>query len=119
MTYSNSQSNTGTCLLTIPAGPGVTWNLTFLSISFAGPSRGPNAKLTVYDGAAVTGTVLYRVSLDQPTGSVGVILEIPLPRDAQGKIGVQALPGNAMNIVVDGFGANLCNVNARLVDGHP
>ena len=117
-TYANSLSDTGTNTLTQAAGPGVTWNLTFLSISFAGPSRGPNARLTIYDGT-VSGTILFRMFLDQPTGSVGFTQNITLPQDQRGNVGLQALPGNAMTIVVDGYGANRCSINARLVDGLP
>ncbi len=118
LVYANSLSNTGTNTLTQAAVPGVTWNLTFLEVSFAGPSRGPNARLTIYDGA-VGGTILYRCFLDQPTGSIGIVQEINLPRDAQGRRGVQSVTGNAMNIVVDGYGNNQCSINARFTDGLP
>ena len=118
LTYSNATSNTGTALITAPAAPGVVWNLSSLIVSFAGPSKGPNARVTVYDGA-VGGTVIYRAFLDQPTGSVGMVTDVPLPVDGRGVKCLQALPGNAMNIVVDGFGSNLCSVNARLGDGLP
>ena len=122
LTYSNAQSNTGTCTLTAPATTGVTWNLTSLSVSMSGPTAGPNAKLTIYDGA-VGGTVLYAVFLTGPTtvaaGSVGSVQEIPLPRDAQGHIGVQALTGNALNVQVVGTGVNQVSINGRLVDGLP
>lgn len=118
LTYANSLSSNGTNTLTQAAATGVTWNLTFLEISFAGPSRGPNARVTIYDGS-ITGTVLYRAFLEQPTGSVGIVQKINLPTDASGKLGLQALTGNAMTIVVDGFGANQCSINARFVDGLP
>ena len=121
-TYVNAQSNTGTCTLTAPAGPGVVWNLTSLSVSMAGPTAGPNAKLTIYDGA-VGGTVLFAVFLVGPTtvaaGSVGNTQEIPLPRDPLNRPCCQALPGNAMNIQVVGTGVNQVSINARLGDGLP
>lgn len=116
--YANSLSATGTNTLTQAGAPGVTWNLTFLSVSFAGPSRGPNARLTIYDGT-ITGTVLFRLYLDQPTGSVGFVQNITLPQDQSGNVGLQALTGNAMTIVVDGFGANQSSINARFADGLP
>lgn len=118
-TYVNSLSNTGTnTLVKAAGGPGVTWNLTFCEVSFAGPSRGPNARITIYDGD-VTGEILYRAFLDQPTGSIGMVQEINIPRDAHDRRALQALPGNAMTIVVDGFGANQCSINARFTDGLP
>ena len=117
LVYVNSQSNTGTCLLTAAAGL-ATWNLTSLSVSMSGPTRGPNAKLVIYDGA-VGSTVLFAVYLDQPTGSVGMTQEIPLHKDALGRPSVQALPGNALNIVVNGTGVNNVSINARFTDGLP
>lgn len=127
-TYVNSQSSTGTCTATAAAAPGVVWNLTSLIISQAGPTVGPNAKLTIYDGA-VGGTILFAVHLSGPGagyggslsigGSVGVIQEIPLPKSPQGIPGLQATPGNAMNIQVTGTGVNVVNINARFSDGLP
>ncbi len=122
LVYVNSQSNTGTCTLTQAAAAGVTWNLTSLSISMAGPTAGPNAKLTIYDGA-VGGTVLAAYFLTGPStvaaGSVGSIQEIPIPRNAQNLPGLQSLTGNAMTIQVVGTGANQVSINARFTDGLP
>lgn len=121
--YMNSQSSSGTCTVTAPAGLG-TWNLTSLSVSMAGPTSGVNAKLTIYDGA-VGGTVLFAVFLNGPgavgtgLGSVGTIQEIPLPKSPQGIPGIQATPGNAMNIQVTGTGADQVSINARFSDGLP
>lgn len=121
LAYVNSQSSTGTCTATAPSGP-ATWNLTSLSVSQAGPAMGPNAKLTIYDGA-VGGTVLFAMFLGAPgnalMGSVGTIQEIPLPKSPQGLPGVQATPGNAMNIQVVGTGPNQVSINARFSDGLP
>jgi hypothetical protein len=122
--YTNAQSSTGTCTATAPAGPGVVWNLTSLSISMAGPTSGVNAKLTIYDGA-VGGTVLFAAYLNGPgavgtgIGSVGTIQDIPLPKSPQGIPGVQASPGNAMNVQVVGTGADAVSINARFSDGLP
>lgn len=121
--FVNSQSNTGTCTLTAPTGPSVVWNLCSLSVSMAGPCVGPNGKLTIYDGA-VGGTVLFSVFLGAPqtpsgTGSVGIIQDIPLPKSPQGVPGLQASPGNQMNIQVIGTGANQVSINARFSDGLP
>ena len=119
VTFSNSQSNTGICLVTAPATPGVTWNLSSLSVSMAGSTIGPNAKLTIFDGA-VGGTVLFAVYLNSPgANSVGTVQEIPLPKTPQGVQSLQALPGNAMNIQVIGTGSNAVSVNARFSDGLP
>lgn len=128
--YVNGQSNTGTCTVTAPAvtGLGTTWNLCSLTISQAGPTVGPNAKVTIYDGA-VGGTVLWAAYLSAPGagygggvalgGSVGIIQEMPLPKSPQGIPGVQATPGNAMNIQVTGTGGNQVSINARFSDGIP
>lgn len=124
VTYTNAQSNTGTCTATAPAGPGVVWNLTSLQISMAGPTSGVNAKVTVYDGA-VGGTVLYAAFLNGPgalgtgIGSVGTIQDIPLPKDPLGRPGLQSSPGNAMNVQVVGTGADQVSINARFSDGLP
>ncbi len=119
LVYSNAQSNTGTANLTAPAAPGVTWNLTFLEISLSGSGySGPGATLTIYDGA-VGGTVLFKDFLALPVGSVGTVQKVNLPQDQHGNVGLQALTGNAMNIVVSGVGSNLISVNARFSDGIP
>lgn len=122
----NAQSSTGVCTLTAPAtaSPGtVTWNLTYLSISQAGPASGQNAKVTIYDGTVASGTVIFAAFLNGPgavgtgIGSVGSIQDIPIPKDARGLPALQATPGNAMNIVVDGTGPNRVSINARFTDG--
>lgn len=129
VTYTNAESNTGTCTATAPAGVASTcWNLTSLSISQAGPTIGANAKVTIYDGA-VGGTKIFSAYLSAPGagyggslalgGSVGIIQDIPLPKSPQGIPGLQALPGNAMNIQVTGTGANQVSINARFSDGLP
>jgi hypothetical protein len=127
LAYMNSQSNTGTTTVTAPASP-ATWNLTSLSISQAGPTIGASAKVTIYDGA-VGGTVLWAAYLSAPGagyigtgglgGSVGVLQDIPLPKSPQGIPGIQASPGNAMNIQVIGTGGNQVSINARFSDGLP
>lgn len=119
LVYNNAQSSTGTCTLTQAAATGVTWNLTHLSVSMAGPTGGANAKLTIYDGA-VGGTVLWAGFLTGPgSGSVGSIQEIPIPKNAQNLPGLQATTGNAMTIQVVGTGANQVSINARFTDGLP
>ena len=118
--YQNSQSNNGTCTVTAAAAPGVTWNLTALSVSLAGPTQGANGKVTVWDGAVGTGTAIHAEYLPGPgSGSVGTTVEIKIPKDPLGRPGLQATPGNAMNIVVDGTGVNRVSVNARFTDGLP
>lgn len=122
----NAQSSTGTCTLTAPAAPGVVWNLTYLSISQAGPTSGTNSKVTVWDGAVGAGTVIFAAFIGGPEamvgvsisiGSVGTIRDIPLPRDARGLPALQATPGNAMNVQVTGTGANAVSINGRFTDG--
>lgn len=134
LAYVNAQSNNGTTTATAPAsGNQVTWNLTSLQISQSGGSIGPNAKVTIYDGA-VGGTVLWAAYLSSPGaqmfsapgavtgglgGSVGIIQDIPLPKSPQGIPGIQATPGNAMNIQVIGTSNNNVSINARFSDGLP
>ncbi len=134
VTYTNAQSNTGTTTATAPAATNTTWNLTSLIISQAGGSVGPNAKVVVYDGPVATGTVLFAAYLSSPGavmmagagvvvgglgGSVGIIQDIPLPKSPQGLPGIQATPGNAMNIQVTGTNGNQTSINARFADGLP
>lgn len=115
--YSNAQSATGTCVLTAPAAANVTWNLTALSVSMAGPTLGANAKVTVYDGA-VGGTVIHAEFLPGPAaGSVGQTVECKIPKGPNGNPALQGTPGNAMTIVVNGTGANQVSINARFTDG--
>lgn len=121
--YLNAVSATGVCTATAPAAPMVTWNLSSLSISQAGPTIGPNGKLTIWDGP-VGGTAIFVAFLSAPgalggLGSVGIIQDIPLPKSPKGVPGIQATPGNAMNIQVTGTGNNQVSINARLSDGLP
>lgn len=132
--YVNAESNTGTCTATAPAaGYQVTWNLTSLQISQSGGSVGPNAKVTIWDGP-VGVTKLWSAYLSSPGaamfsspgavtgglgGSVGIIQDIPLPKSPQGIPGIQATPGNAMNIQVTGTSNNNVAINARFSDGLP
>lgn len=125
LAYVNAQSSTGVCTATAPSGPGVVWNLTSLQVSQAGGWSGVNAKLTIWDGPVGSGNVVYAAFLNGPgtlgtgLGSVGIIQDIPLPRDPQGRQGLQASPGNPMNIQVTGTGQNQVSVNARFSDGLP
>lgn len=122
--HTSSQSNTGTCTATASAAPGVTWNLSSLSVSQQGAVSGVNAKVTVYDGA-VGGTIIFAAYLNGPgtlgtgLGSVGTVQEIPLPRAPNGVQSLQGTPGNAMNIQVTGTGGNAVIINARFSDGIP
>lgn len=129
--FTNAQSNTGICTATAPVGTSqTTWNLCSLQVSQAGGTVGPNAKLTIWDGAVGTGNILYSVFLTAPGagtwtgtgglgGSSGVIQDIPLPRDPQGRQGVQGTPGNPMNVQVTGTGNNQVSINASFTDGIP
>ena len=85
----------------------------------SGGSIGPNAKLTIYDGA-IGGTVLFADYLAGPgAGSVGFSQKINIPVNAQGLPGLQSLTGNAMNIQVIGTANNNVSINARVTDGLP
>lgn len=120
--FLNSESSTGTCTATAPAGtPTTCWNLISLIVSQAGPTVSANAKVTVWDGA-VGSTKLFSASLGAPgipggIGSVGIIQDVPLPKGPGGVPGIQGTPGNAMTIQVTGTGANLVCLNARCNDG--
>ncbi len=123
--FTSSQSSTGICTATAPAGgAGTTWNLCSLSISQSGPTSGPNAKVTIWDGAVGTGTVLFAAYLSVPgipggISSVGIIQDIPLPKDPQGRQGVQSSMNAAMNVQVTGTGGNNVIINASFTDGLP
>lgn len=133
VTFTSATSNTGTTTATAPATTGVTWTLTSLSISQSGGSIGPNAKVTIYDGA-VGGTVIFQGWLSSPGaamfsspgavtgglgGSVGIIQPIPLPKTPAGIESLQGTPGNAMNIQVTGTSNNNTAINARFSDAMP
>lgn len=121
------QGSTGTLTATASASPGVTWTLCSLQISQSGATVGPNGKVTVYDGAVGSGTVIFSAFLSAPGagyggslplgGSVGVIQDIPLPLTPDGKRSLQGSPGNAMNVQVTGTGGNSVIINARFNDG--
>lgn len=122
--FINSESSTGTCTGTAPAGaPNTTWMLTSLIISQAGPSVSANAKVTIWDGA-VGSTKLFSASLGGPgipggIGSVGIVQDVPLPKDPYGRPSLVGTPGNALTIQVTGTGSNLVCLNARVADGLP
>ena len=121
--YVNAQSNTGTVTASFPqagAVPSVTPALMSLQVSQAGPTQGPNAKVTIWDGPVGSGTVIFATWLQgSGTGSVGNVQDISLPRDTKGNQCIQALPGNQMNVQVTGTGANQVSVNCRFQDGLP
>lgn len=120
LSYPTAQGSNGTITLTQAAATGVTWNLTALSVSLAGPTGGANSKVTVWDGAVASGTIIHQEFLPGPgTGSVGNTVEIKIPKDALGRPGLQATTGNAMNIQVTGTGVNQVSINARFSDGLP
>lgn len=116
--YVSNAAASGINTLTQAAAANVTWNLTYLEISFAGPGFGANGKVTIYDGT-VAGNVLFAQFLTSPVGSVGTVQKIDLPVDGLGRPGLQANTGNAMTIVVNGFGNNQSIINARFTDGLP
>lgn len=128
VTNTVSQGATGTTTATAPATTGVAWNLSSLQISQAGGVVGPNAQVNIWDGA-VGVKLLYSVFLSAPGagyggalaigGSVGVIQDIPLPKDPMGVPTLVGTPGNAMNIQVIGTGGNQTIINARFSDGIP
>lgn len=117
--HSTSTSTTGTNTVTKAAGPNVTWNLTYLSVSMSGVSFGASGKVKVYDGSVAAANLIFSAHLVGPVGSVGTLQEIPLPVDARGLPTLQGSPGNAMNIVVDGTGTCETIINARFTDGLP
>lgn len=116
--YINGQGSNGTLSIVAPAGPGVVWNLTSLSISQAGPTIGPNAKVEIRDGTLAAGTVIHAEYLPGAgAGSVGNTYQVKIPLGPNNKPSLQASPGNVMTVTVTGTGANLVSANARFTDG--
>lgn len=111
--YPSTTSSSGINTMAIPAQANRAINLTFLEVSMAGPGQGGNAQLRIWDGAVGNGVPLYSCYLTAPVGSVGTVQLINLPTDAQGNSGVQASPGNAMNIQIINLGNVTAILNAR------
>jgi hypothetical protein len=108
----NAQGSTGTTTLAQSASL-ATWRLKKCSVSQAGPTIGPNARVQVFDGTAAAGTVIHCEFLPGAgTLSIGSTTELKLPSE-----GLQASPGAALTIVVDGTGANRVSINAQFGDG--
>mgnify|MGYP001565336397 CR=1 FL=1 len=99
--------------MTIPGQTNRTLNLTFLEVAMVGPGQGGNPQLRIWDGAVGTGVPLYSCFLTTPVGSVGSVQKINLPEDAQGNVGVQGTPGNALVIQIRNLGNVSTVINAR------
>lgn len=100
--------------MTIPAVANATINLTFCEVSLVGGGFGGNAQLRIWDGAIGSGVPLFSDFLTSPVGSVGTVQKVNLPVDAQGNIGLQATPGNAMTIQIRNLGNTSSVINARV-----
>ncbi len=111
--YPSTTSASGTNTMTIPAQANRTINLTFLEVSLTGPGFGGGAQLRIWDSAVDNGAPLYSCYLTAPVGSVGTVQKINIPTDAQGNIGVQAGPGNAMVVQIKNLGNVTAILNAR------
>lgn len=111
--YPSTTSSAGVNTMTIPAQANRTINLTFLEVSMTGPGFGGNAQLKIFDGTATTTAPLFSDYLTGPVGSVGTVQKINLPTDAQGNVGIQGTPGNAMTIQIVNLGSNSAIINAR------
>mgnify|MGYP001576386688 CR=1 FL=1 len=111
--YPSTTATSGVNTQTVPGQANRTINLTFLEISMIGPNFG-NAQLRIWDGAVGNGVPLYQCFITSTAGSVGTIQKINLPEDAQGNIGLQGTPGNAMNIQIVNSGNMATIINSRV-----
>lgn len=112
--YPCTTSSAGVNTMTIPAQAGRTINLTFLEISQVGPGQGGNAVLRIWDNAVGNGFPLHMHNLTAPVGSVGLTYSITLPTDAEGNVGIQGTPGNALVIQIINLGNVSAALNARV-----
>lgn len=108
----STAADTNTC--TIPAVANATINLTYCEVSMAGGGAGANAQLRIWDGAVGSGVPLYSCFLTAPVGSVGTSQKINIPVDAQGNLGLQGTPGNAMTIQIRNLGTTSTVINTRV-----
>ena len=99
--------------MTIPGQANRTINLTFLEISLVGTGFGGNAQLRIWDNTVGNGVPLFSDFITAPVGSVGTVQKINLPEDAQGNIGIQGTPGNALAIQIRNLGTTSSIINAR------
>lgn len=99
--------------MTIPGQANRAINLTFLEVSMVGPGQGGNPQLRVWDNSVGNGVPMYSCFLTTPVGSVGSVQKINLPEDAQGNVGIQGTPGNAMVIQIRNLGNVSTTINAR------
>lgn len=100
--------------LTIPAVANATINLTFLEVAMAGPGFGGNAQLRIWDSFVGNGVPLFSDFLTSPVGSVGSVQKINLPTDAQGNVGIQGAPGNALVVQIRNLGGVSTVINSRV-----
>lgn len=112
--FPSTSSSAGVNTMTIPAQANRAINLTFLEVSMTGGGFGGNAQLRIWDGAVGNGVPLFSNYLTGPVGSVGTVQKINLPTDEFGVIGIQASPGNTMNIQIIGLGSTTAIINARV-----
>ena len=112
--YPSTTSSSGSNTMTIPAQANRTINLTFLEVSMAGPGGGSGAQLRIWDGSVGTGVPLYSAYLIPAAGSVGTTQKINIPEDAQGNLGIQGTPGNALVCQIINLGGVTAIMNARV-----
>lgn len=111
---STTSTASDTNTMTIPAVANGTINLTFCEVSMVGGGAGGNPQLRIWDGAVGSGVPLFSDFLTSPVGSVGTVQKLNLPTDAQGNVGVQGTPGNAMVIQIRNLGNTSSIINARV-----
>jgi hypothetical protein len=111
---STTSTASDTNTMTIPAVPNATINLTFLEVSLAGGGFGANAQLRIWDSAVGNGVPLFSDFITAPVGSVGTVQKINLPTDAQGNVGLQGTPGNAMVVQIRNLGNTSSIMNSRV-----
>ncbi len=111
---STTSTAADTNTLAIPAVANACINLTFCEVELTGTGFGGNAQVRIWDGAVGTGVPLWQGFLTSPVGSVGTQQTLNLPKDAQGNVGLQGTPGNAMTIQIRNLGTTSSIINARV-----
>lgn len=112
--YPSTTSSSGSNTMTIPAQANRTVNLTFLEIAMVAPQQHGAAQLRIWDGSVGNGVPLYSCYLAPAAGSVGTTQLVNLPKDAQGNVGIQGTPGNALVCQIINLGAMSAIMNARV-----
>ena len=102
----------GTNTLVQTASANSAWNLTFLEVCAQGAQAQGSGTITIYDGTAA-GSVLFQEFIPTTGGSIGYTYKCNLPTDGNGNPTLVCTPGNAMTIILSGFGSASTIINTR------